>query len=217
MRTLEKSIRSDLRGRRVPSSAVFVERQLLSVLIPHYYVQQQTFDEISAHDMMKHEICHLTKAVYKAQMFFDSPANSEEKARRIIISELVPDMVIYGLECALKYGIDWWTPLLEGNPAPRRKLLGFLAKKHSLHVSSELEVLDHVRSMISKSVSRLGHFCDKGDHRQDSKVNLETEVVLPFFKVALYLASFYALDLDEVFTTRLVFVQNNYVGQPNFR
>jgi hypothetical protein len=194
-----------------PASVAFVEGALLRILNRHYYVQQQLFQQISAHDMAKHELCHLTKALYKLQSFFDSEAPED---LHVIKTEVIPDMVIYALECAIKYKIDWWSPLAEQDCIPEENILGFLASKHRLAVKSESELLNSVRSMLIKAVSRLGHFCDKGDHSQDSLVNLESEVVIPFLKASLYLASYYEVNPDELFATRLVFVENNYVGQP---
>lgn len=195
----------------VPTSVAVAESALLRILNRHYYVQQQLFEQISAHDMAKHELCHLTKAVAKVQSFFDSKSAEDLK---IIKSEVIPDMVIYALECSIKYHIDWWTPLVDGDVIPNSHILRFLANKHHLSIDSEYELLDKVRSILIKAVSRLGHFCDKGDHSQDPRVDLENEVVIPFLKAAFYLASYYEINLDESFATRLVFVESNYVGQP---
>lgn len=199
------------RSSALPDGVALVEAALLRILNRHYYVQQQLFEEISAHNMAKHELCHLTKALYKVQSYFDS--NLAEDLQ-IIKAEVIPDMVIYALEVSIKYNIDWWSPLVEGDKLPDTNILGFFAHKHRLDIESEDQLLNKVRSILIKAVSRLGHFCDKGDHSQDSRVNLETEVALPFLQAAFYLASYYEIDLDELFAIRLVFVESNYVGQP---
>ena len=72
------------------------------------------------------------------------------------------------------------------------------------------------RSNFSTLVTT-GDFCDKNDHNLESNVNLETEVVIPFLMSSFYLSGFYEVNLDELFSARLVSVRNKYVGQPNYK
>lgn len=196
-----------------PKSIQQIEFDLLSVLNKHYYVNKQTFDQITPHDMAKHEICHLTKAVYKIQAACEMP---NEKNVFILKNELAPDLIIYALEVSIAFQVNWWDNFSEIEHIFIGILLKKLCEINNKNHNSQDEMLNDVRSLLIKSVSRLGHLCDKTDHSQDSHVELKTEVILPFLMASFLIANFYGLDLDAQFEKRLRFVESNYVGQPSF-
>lgn len=188
-----------------------IELDLLSVLNKHYYVNKQTFDKITPYDMAKHEICHLTKAVYKIQAACEMP---NEKNIFILKDELAPDLIIYALEVSIAFQVPWWDNFSEIELAVGSNILKKLCEVNNQNHNLQNEMLNNVRSLLIKSVSRLGHLCDKTDHSQDSHVELKTEVILPFLIASFSIANFYRLDLDMQFKKRLRFVEKQYVGQP---
>ena len=197
----------------IPFLVQKLEASLLEVLNEHYYVQGQFFYEISANNMAKHEICHLTKALRKIQAFFDEYSSD---AKTIIINEVIPDLIIYALECAIKYDVKWWESIIDKDLPQNEGLLNYLVEKYSIDVKSEYELLNYIRNSLIISVSKLGDFCDKSDHNSVANVNLENEVIIPFLKSAFQMSEYFKINLDSLFLTRLIFVRNKYVGQPNF-
>lgn len=196
-----------------PISVKELEDQLLSVLTRHYYVNEQTFDQISPLNMAKHEICHLTKAIHKIQSAcnYQSP-----ETIGIVINELMPDLIIYSLEIAIAFKVSWWLNFEFSNVSTCDELLGQLSRRLGVIYDSEIDMLSNVRTNIVKSVSRFGHYCDKNDHNQNSGVNLDTEVVMPFFISSFSIAKHYALNLPAYYRERLIFVESKYVGQPEY-
>ncbi|NEQ66780.1 MAG: hypothetical protein F6K21_15000 [Symploca sp. SIO2D2] len=187
-----------------------IELDLLLVLNKHYYVNQQTFAQISPHNMAKHELCHLTKALYKIQAACDD-TNADNVF--ILINELAPDLIIYALEVSVSFEIPWWNDICQIETTSDEPLLNCLCNKIGKKYNSEEEMLADVRRMLIKSVSRLGHLCDKTDHGQDAYVRVSSEVIFPFLKASFSIANFYSLDLHEQYQKRLRFVESKYVGQ----
>jgi len=187
-----------------------LETELLSVLNRHYCVNHQTFSQISPQNMAKHEICHLTKALSKIQNACDE-ANVSNVS--ILVDELAPDLIIYALELSVSFDIPWWNDTGIIAITHDQPLLNYLCNEMCVKYSSEEKLLTEARRILVKSVSRLGHFCDKEDHKQDANVEMNTEVILPFLKVSFSIANFYSLDLNHQYHKRLRFVEGKYTGE----
>jgi hypothetical protein len=194
-------------SREKPEVIRQLEAELLSVLNKYYCVNQQTFAQISPQNMAKHEICHLTKALSKIQNACDE-ANVDNVS--ILVNELVPDLIIYALELSVSFDTPWWNDTDIAEITHDQPLLNYLCSKVCVKYGSEEKILAEARRILIKSISRLGHFCDKEDHNQNSNVEMGTEVISPFLRVSFSIANFYSLDLHQQYHERLRFVESKY-------
>jgi len=199
---------------KIPPSVYSLEHSLINVLKEHYYVQNQRFFEISSHEMLKHELCHLTKALNKVHLACEEPS---KRTIKILEVEVISDLIIYALECAIGYDLDWWSYFTRGEKLPENNILSYLSKKFIYKSQNENELHCFVRNTLIRSISCLGDFCDKTDHNQISNIDLKIDVIIPLMESSFYLSTYHHLDLDSLFSCRLIDVENKYVGQPNYK
>jgi hypothetical protein len=195
----------------IPRTVVDLELRLYEILKRHYFVKLKRFDATEAHDVVKHEMYHLSKALSKIQLVIDSP--NEENVSRLRI-EVAPDMVIYALECSIAFETDWWSPLLQKEQPPSEAMLSYLSNLPEFNVDTDLQTaLPNILGTAIHAVGRLGEFCDRHEHGEEAAVNLGYEVVLPFLRVALLLARHLSFNLDQQFDRRLIDVSNRYFAK----
>jgi hypothetical protein len=201
------------RSRKYPVAVQHLEASLFNVLKVHYYVNRKRFEETSPQNMLKHEVCHLIKAVNKVN---NACIHSTAKEIQVIKSEVVADLIIYALEIAIAFDLDWWSLFASGKKIPPKNALRFLAR-NAPDIDIEQQSLGQtIRNDLLNAAAKLGDFCDKNDHHQESDVDLLIEVVKPLIMSSLLLSKFYRLNIDEQYRVRLIDVQNKYVGQPGF-
>jgi len=194
----------------MPEHIKSIEQNLVDVLDKHYYVNSQRFQEISTQNMLKHEICHLTKALFKIERAI---VDTSKENIDYVKNEVMSDMLIYAIECSIGCNVKWWLYF----DSVHQKNLNTIKTYTKQIFNNELDLLVCIRSKLIKAIAKLGDFCDKNDHKQKSQTIIEYDVVLPFFESSFYLSNYYSLDLDTFFHKRLIDVENKYVGQPNFK
>lgn len=179
-----------------------------------FFVDGKLFDELSGHEVRRHNLSHLANVVAKLTRGIH---RAEELDISIIQNEVVPDLIVYALQTAFSANINWLTTFADNTGLSTVDVQSFdeLMKTHTDSIEefpTELNaVLTEVQKRVIEASSSLARVSDKRDHGEAlPSVDLGRDVITPFMTSAMDLAHHFGMSLDELYMRRLEDIKAKY-------
>lgn len=167
---------------------------LLDVLGKYYEVDGHSFADTDPIAAAKHQSLHLLKLVKKLVVCQTDPSPGN---KRIVSSEVAPDLVIYAQELMIKFDVAY-----PNNTSPDANQHFPLKSLLTSHQQPNYKLADVVLE-TSIAAGALADICDQWDHRQKSIFAIDRDVAMPFIRAAATLTTIFDINIDEMYAQRL--------------
>lgn len=178
-----------------------LEDRLKRVLDRYYRVHGNTFSDTDPIQVCKHQVLHLAKLIKKFALY---AIEHKSVDREVVVNEVVPDLLIYAQELMFKFKLLSWPELCINDFNATKPVLSLLNGVQKFSSISETFI------EVSKATAAIADICDQHDHQQKSSFHIESDVVVPFLKAVATLQVEFDLDVDTIYSKRLIFMREKY-------
>jgi hypothetical protein len=192
-----------------------------------FFVDGQVFEELTPLTIAKHNCLHMINVIDKLTKYVDrdlDAATDEESVRleTILAKEVVPDLLVYAVQIATAFKIDWlisYGQLLPPEAFAELQEVSRLAD--ILHLQSKMDAGQaamppdrqwrSVRKFIVEASSFLARICDKDDHGTVlPKDELGRKVTNVLLRECLRMARMLHVNLDRAYEERIGDIKRKY-------
>jgi hypothetical protein len=177
-----------------------------------FFIGNKTHDELQPVEIAQHTCLHLHNVLEKISAGIDGDAAAS--ATEVVREEVVPDLMIYGVQIATAFRADWLMGLDEtyvadqsGHEPPIRSmndLIRLQAERDGVMNRIFAAICASARREIIRASSTLARICDKHAHGVALATDhVHRDVSGVFVREALRMAHASGVDLDEAYSRRI--------------
>lgn len=71
-----------------------------------FFIRERRYEDLTAHDVLRHDLFHLAKAVSKVAAWFEADDHYVSGELQPILQEVIPDLIIYATQIANKFELS---------------------------------------------------------------------------------------------------------------